>query len=79
MREPGADGLDGAGILGARLFYIVQYWDQYVQFTPARAIDIPATIQAMFNVTKGGLVVYGSLLAVIPAAALSDWNREPKF
>lgn len=44
------------GILGARIFYVVQYWDQFQREETA------ATIRAILNVTEGGLVVYGSLL-----------------
>lgn len=46
-----------AGILGARLFYIIEYWDKFMQPTWG------ATLAMMANVAQGGLVVYGSLLA----------------
>jgi phosphatidylglycerol:prolipoprotein diacylglycerol transferase len=46
-----------AGILGARLFYIIEYWDKFQQPT------LGATLAMMANVAQGGLVVYGSLLA----------------
>lgn len=57
-----------AGILGARLFYVVQYWPQFIHFTPSGALNVAATFQSLLNVTKGGLVVYGSLLAAVPAS-----------
>jgi phosphatidylglycerol:prolipoprotein diacylglycerol transferase len=56
------------GIIGARLFYVVQYWNQFVQFAPGGALDIGRTMRAILNVTEGGLVVYGSLLLGLPAA-----------
>jgi phosphatidylglycerol---prolipoprotein diacylglyceryl transferase len=56
-----------AGIIGARLFYIVEYWTQFARYTPRNTLDLAATIQASLNVTKGGLVVYGSVLAGVPA------------
>jgi phosphatidylglycerol:prolipoprotein diacylglycerol transferase len=46
-----------AGIVGARLFYIIEYWDKFQQPT------LSATLAMMANVAQGGLVVYGSLLA----------------
>jgi phosphatidylglycerol:prolipoprotein diacylglycerol transferase len=49
-----------AGIAGARLFYIAQYWEQFQQST------FIGTLQSILNVTKGGLVVYGSVLAGVP-------------
>ena len=44
------------GILGARLFFVIEYWPQFQRETLA------ATIGAILNVTQGGLVVYGSLI-----------------
>jgi phosphatidylglycerol:prolipoprotein diacylglycerol transferase len=55
-----------AGIIGARLFYVVEYWNQ--EFSPRRTGGILATIQSVANVPKGGLVVYGSVLFGVPAA-----------
>ncbi len=45
------------GIVGARLFYIIEYWDKFQQ------PRLGATLAMMANVAEGGLVVYGSLLA----------------
>jgi phosphatidylglycerol:prolipoprotein diacylglycerol transferase len=56
-----------AGILGARLFYIVQYWQHFVAFDSAGRVNWPATLGAMVQLTEGGLVVYGSVLAGLPA------------
>jgi phosphatidylglycerol:prolipoprotein diacylglycerol transferase len=42
-----------AGILGARLFYVIEYWE--TRFSRAPLIEI-------FKFTEGGLVVYGSLI-----------------
>jgi len=54
-----------AGIVGARLFYVIEYWQQ--EFSPARTGSAAATLQAIFNVPKGGLVVYGSVIFGVPA------------
>jgi phosphatidylglycerol---prolipoprotein diacylglyceryl transferase len=45
------------GIFGARLFYVIEYWDKFQKPTLAE------TLLNMINLTQGGLVVYGSLLA----------------
>jgi len=54
-----------AGIVGARLFYVIEYWNQ--EFSPARTGSVLASIYAIANVPKGGLVVYGSVLFGVPA------------
>jgi phosphatidylglycerol:prolipoprotein diacylglycerol transferase len=55
-----------AGIVGARLFFVIQYWPEFVAKAPDASIDWPTTIKKLFNVTQGGLVVYGSVLAGLP-------------
>ena len=44
------------GILGARLFYVIQYRDQFI------GGSIFETISRMLRFTEGGLVVYGSII-----------------
>lgn len=44
-------------IVGARVFYVIQYWNE--QF---KADTWSETLQNIANVTQGGLVVYGSLI-----------------
>jgi phosphatidylglycerol:prolipoprotein diacylglycerol transferase len=51
------------GIIGARTFYVIQYWPQFRKDT---AQD---TLLAIANVTQGGLVVYGGLLGGLLAGA----------
>ncbi len=45
------------GIVGARLFYVVEYRDKF--FTG----EIGSTIRNLINFTEGGLVVYGGFIA----------------
>ena len=70
--------LVSSGIIGARVFYIIEYWPQFQKPT------LYQTLASMANVSQGGLVVYGSLLAGgaalvvfirrynLPGLALSD-------
>ena len=54
------------GLVGARLFYVIEYRDQF--FPPGRTF-----VQALpdvLNLAAGGLVVFGSL----PTAALTAWR-----
>ncbi len=52
------------GIAGARLFYIIEYWDSFQRST------LRETLLAMLNVTQGGLVVYGSAIGGVVAGAV---------
>jgi phosphatidylglycerol:prolipoprotein diacylglycerol transferase len=44
------------GIIGARLWYVIQYWPAFDRPT------VGATLAEIVNVAQGGLVVYGSLI-----------------
>lgn len=67
-----------SGLIGARVFYVIEYWPQYHKAT------LGETLAALANLTQGGMVVYGSLLAGgaalvifvrkhhLPGLALSD-------
>ncbi len=53
----------GGGLIGARLFYVVQYHQDFMRDT------WPATIAAMAALTQGGLVVYGGFIGGFLASA----------
>ena len=57
-------------IVGARVFYVIQYWNE--QFKADTWIE---TLQNVANVTQGGLVVYGSLVGGL-AGGLWFLNRH---
>lgn len=50
------------GIIGARLFFIIQYHDQFFR----EGATFQEILGSLVDVTKGGLVVYGSVLAGVP-------------
>ncbi|MEX2187852.1 MAG: prolipoprotein diacylglyceryl transferase family protein [Pirellulales bacterium] len=54
------------GIAGARLFYVIEYHEQY--FGGQRSLA--DSIVAMLNISEGGLVVYGAFIAVMIAVAV---------
>jgi phosphatidylglycerol:prolipoprotein diacylglycerol transferase len=54
-----------AGIVGARLFYVIEYWQE--EFSPGHTGNWAATFWAILNMPKGGLVVYGSVIFGVPA------------
>lgn len=51
-----------AGIGGARVAYVVQYWNQFYHKD-----DLWLTLASIVNITKGGLVVYGSVIGGLAA------------
>lgn len=50
-----------AGMIGARLFYVIQKWDSFKRET------WQATFSAALNITEGGLVVFGGLIGALGA------------
>ncbi len=46
-----------SGVVGARIFFVLQYWENF--YVPG---DWRATLSEIFRVTEGGIVVYGSLI-----------------
>ncbi len=54
-----------SGILGARLFYVAQFHEQF----RGRWLDV-------FKIWEGGLVVYGSALGMFLATAWHCWRRS---
>lgn len=61
-----------AGLVGARSFYVIQKWDSFV------AADGSVSWAAIFNMTQGGLVVFGSFAGAVIAILVWIWiNRAP--
>jgi phosphatidylglycerol:prolipoprotein diacylglycerol transferase len=58
-----------AGVIGARLFYVIEYWEQ--KFAGQSLME---TLAEVANIPEGGLVVYGGLLGA--AAAFVVFARK---
>ncbi|MBU6221314.1 MAG: prolipoprotein diacylglyceryl transferase [Planctomycetes bacterium] len=54
------------GLVGARLFYVIEYGEQF--FPPGRSLV--SALPDVLNLAAGGLVVFGAL----PTAALAAWR-----
>ena len=54
-----------SGILGARIFYVAEYWRSFIIADPGSGIDWRATVWNVLNLTQGGLVVFGSIIGGI--------------
>jgi len=59
-----------AGIAGARVFFVVQYWPQFERGT------LHETIFEILKFTEGGLVVYGSLIGAMIAFAVFCYRQR---
>lgn len=57
-----------AGLVGARLFYVVQKWDEFHQATTPLG-----TLIEIVNVAQGGLVIYGGLFGGTLAVLVFLW------
>jgi phosphatidylglycerol:prolipoprotein diacylglycerol transferase len=51
-----------AGIVGARIFYVIEYWEQSF-----KKPTLGETVITVLKFSEGGLVVYGALIAVLVA------------
>lgn len=62
------------GIVGARLFFVIQKFDDF------KVGGAQEVVMKMANMTEGGLVVYGSLIGALLAASVFFWlHRLPVF
>ena len=60
------------GIIGARAFYVIEYWPDFHKPTAEQ------TFWAVLNVAQGGLVVYGSVIGgLLGIVAFARWYRLP--
>ena len=68
-----AFGMFICGIVGARLFFVIEYWDTRFQFD-----DWRRTVVEMVKFTEGGLVVYGAFIgATLAFFAFTIRHRLP--
>ncbi|MDR2439055.1 MAG: prolipoprotein diacylglyceryl transferase [Planctomycetaceae bacterium] len=57
------------GILGARVFYVTEYWQDMVQYENNQ-LKLTDTLYNIANIANGGLVVYGSIFGGILGSLL---------
>jgi phosphatidylglycerol:prolipoprotein diacylglycerol transferase len=59
------------GVIGARLFYVIEYWDERIHKATWQA-----TLKAALSFTEGGLVIYGAFLGAMIAFAMYVRRRR---
>lgn len=68
------------GVLGARLYYVIFKWDNYVVINATNSvIDIGETLKNIVAVWEGGLAIYGGILAGLLTAYIFARKRKIKF
>ena len=65
-----AFGMFITGIFGARLYYVIQYWEQF------QGGSLSETFFRVVNTTQGGIVVYGALIGALLAMIAICWRRK---
>lgn len=66
------------GIVGARLYYVAKNWSDFRRHDDQGALDLLLSLAATVNVTEGGLVVYGGVIAgAVGYFAFVRRNRLP--
>jgi len=58
------------GIIGARMFYVIEYWAEY------RQQDFAAMVGDVLNISKGGLVAYGGLIGGVLGLVGFVWKHR---
>ena len=56
-----------SGIIGARVFFVIQFWDEYFAGRP---------FSAVFRVDKGGIVFYGGFIAAFASLCLYAMRKK---
>lgn len=59
------------GIVGARLFYVIEYWDSRF-----KSDSFSETLLNVLKFTEGGLVVYGAFLGAAAAVVWFVWRHK---
>jgi phosphatidylglycerol:prolipoprotein diacylglycerol transferase len=59
------------GVVGARLFYVIEYWEERI-----RQADWLSTLKAALSFTEGGLVIYGAFIGAMLAFAVYVRRRK---
>jgi phosphatidylglycerol:prolipoprotein diacylglycerol transferase len=64
------------GFGGARLFYVIEYWNQQFYHRLDGSFDLRATLAAVANVAQGGIVIFGGLAGGLLAATFFLWRHR---
>jgi phosphatidylglycerol---prolipoprotein diacylglyceryl transferase len=67
------------GIVGARIFYVVQYWKEYVYLPTGELRDPLSMVTSALSFTSGGLVVYGSMIGGLIGGGIFCYRNRVSF
>ena len=67
-----------SGIIGARLFYITEYWRDTFLDSSGNLLPLQTSLFQVFNFAQGGLTVFGSVLGgILGASIFMHRNKMP--
>lgn len=67
------------GVLGARLYYIIFKWEDYIVTSGTFFENVKETLYRMVSIWNGGLAIYGGIIAGLITAFLFAKKRKIKF
>ncbi|GHT24187.1 prolipoprotein diacylglyceryl transferase [Planctomycetales bacterium] len=65
-----------SGILGARIFYVTEYWQEMLRFDAAGNLLWGDSLFSLVNIANGGLTVYGSVIGGIVGSLIFIRRNE---
>lgn len=66
------------GVIGARLFYVIFEWDDYVVTSGAFLSNVIGTLKNILNVRGGGLAIFGGIIGgLVTAFCVAKYKKIP--
>ncbi len=67
------------GIVGARLFYVAMYPQQFFAGPQGQSIPVSQVIRSILSFTNGGIVVYGAMIGGLVAGGMFVWRHSLSY
>ena len=67
------------GVIGARLYYVIFKFGDYIKTKPDGSFDLGKTLLAMVNIREGGLAIYGAIIAGFLTILVFSRIKKIKF
>ena len=67
------------GVIGARLYYVIFKFGDYIKTKPDGSFDLGKSLLAMVNIREGGLAIYGAIIAGFLTILVFSRIKKIKF